>query len=166
MMRNKKESSKADIEMKALGVLGRAKFEAVLSSFRRITSSRGSLAADDVEFILRSNGFCPTISELREIQMSVARIGNNCDFVDFLQIALSCECITSTTGLSELVHFFSNFDEYNQGVVKVDVFRRIMLDCGESFTEEEVENLIEAFNSREKAGFIDYRRFITTITSS
>lgn len=152
-------------ERKAVSILGRAKFDAIQSSFRLSADHEGQIESAKVEQVLRSNGFCPTLSEVNEIKADLERNGNRCDMPYFLELSLQCESMNSNTGLSELMEFFSTMDPDNFGIVQTKVFRTIMLHCGEKFPLEELERVIDTFQSEEHKGYINYRKFITTMTS-
>ena len=158
-------STQKGTEREAVSILGRAKFDAVQSSFRLAADENGEIRSAEIEHILRSNGFCPTLSEVNEMKATLVRRGNRCDMPHFLELSLQCESVNTHTGLSELMDFFSPMDPENIGIVEINVFRTIMLHCGEKFPLNELDSVIDAFQSNEHMGYINYRKFITTITS-
>lgn len=165
----KSESSlgymRGGFERKAVSILGRAKFEAMQSSFRLSADHDGKIESAKVEQVLRANGFCPTLSEVNEIKADLERNGSRCDMPSFFELSLKCVSMNSDTGLAELMQFFSPMDPDNLGIVQTKVFRAMMLHCGEKFPFDELERVIDTFQSNEHKGYINYRKFITTITS-
>jgi Ca2+-binding EF-hand superfamily protein len=106
------------------------------------------------------------MAEVCEMQRRLHSEGVSCNLHQFLDLALSCESVSATTGMSELVKFFAEYDQDNRGVICTNVFRRLMSDCGEKFTVAEVEEIIKAFKSKTFHECVDYHAFITTISSS
>ena len=159
-------ASAKEIERKALATFGRVKFDSLVGSFRQETRMDDELRGDRIEFVLRSNGLCPSLSEIRDMQKSILAQGGSVNLSRFLQMALECEMLSSASGLSELIEFFSVYDIENSGLVSEHLFRRLMLDCGEKFSDDELEEVINAFSSIKRRGYIDYRAFITTVTGT
>ena len=165
-MATRKNLSSNDIERKALATFGRVKFDALINSFKHQSQMDDELRADRIEFVLRSNGLCPTLSEINDMKGCASKRGGSVDLHRFLDMALSCESLNNAGGFSEFMDFFSVYDPSNTGVIPESLFRRLMLDCGERFSEYEVNKIINAFSVRSRDGFIDYRAFITTLTGT
>jgi Ca2+-binding EF-hand superfamily protein len=155
-----------DVEKVALKTFGRVKFDAIVVSFREHAGMDGEIASEAMEHVLRANGLCPSLAELADMKKSINTRGGSIDLQYFLSMALECESITSTSGMSELVEFFSVYDPSNTGLVPIGIFTKLMMNCGERFSEKELNEVISAFESRSNEGLIDYRAFITTITGT
>ena len=160
------QESWKDVERRAISVFGRSKYDALTLSFRREAASGSMVPHAKIEYILRSNGFCPTMAEVCEMQHKLRSEGGSCNIHQFLDLALSCESVSATTGMSELVKFFTEYDQDNRGVISTNIFRRLMSSCGEKFTDPEIEEIIQAFKSKSYHECVDYHAFITTISSS
>ena len=150
---------------KALKVFGRRKMDALKSSFRSAATEGQCVPSDQLENLLRSNGLCPSRSEIQEFTRLLRGRGGVCSMEAFLEIAMQCESVSTTCGMSELIEFFAPYDLQNTGVVSVRVFRNLMLNCGERFTEREVDQVVQAFAARGRPESVDYRAFISTITA-
>jgi Ca2+-binding EF-hand superfamily protein len=159
-------SSAKEVEKRALSVYGRVKFEAMARDFRAFAAMDGEVQSDKLEFIMRSNGLCPSLREIASLKRSIDDRGGSIDLQSFFDISLQCESLTSGGSMAELLNFFSVYDPSNSGLVSERVFRTLMSDCGELMSEKEVDEVVNAFKSRSADACIDYRAFITTITGT
>ena len=149
------------IKNRAIDLFGRAKYDQLVRSFRHSSETGGTMSLDKLEYTLRCNGLCPTLAEISEIK-SKHRCSLNLD--QFLEVAIQCESVSSTCGMSELIDFFAPFDLENRGLIRVKIFMQLMRNCGERFSDREIDEVIEIFQSREHHGFVDYRAFLTSMT--
>ena len=160
------QTSSREDEKRAVGVFGRRKYDALVNTFKREANGDIKVYAHRIEFMLRSNGLCPSKKEATEAERSTYSHGSKCTLNQFLDIAIQCESVSNTYGLTQLIDFFAPFDLQNHGCVKENVFRQLMLHCGESFSKSELEEVIEVHRARGKEGYVDYRGFITAITGT
>jgi Ca2+-binding EF-hand superfamily protein len=148
-------------ESDSLSLLGKKRYTALLSTFKR--EARGSSRVETylLEFMLRSNGFSPSKNEIRQFEESTRNGTFSLD--EFLSFASKCESVSrGGHALSELMAFFKPYDTQNTGLIPEPVFITLMMNCGERFSQEELDSVLNAFKSAENMGFIDYRSFLTT----
>ena len=142
-------------------VLGKRRYTILVSSFKREARGEERVQSFLLEYMLRSNGFSPSKAEIAQFEELIQHGGFTLD--QFVTFAIKCESVSKDSyALSELMHFFKPFDTDNTGMISEHVFRRVMLDCGERFSDDELEAVMGAFKSEDNMGFIDYRSFLTT----
>lgn len=146
---------------RALSMFGRKKCDALAGAFRSGSNGNSLLNIDKLEVALRRNGLCPSLKEIHEIR---SRHRDTVSLDRFLDIAIQCESVSNTYGMSELIDFFAPFDLEGQGLIREKIFVQLMLNCGERFRQSEIEDAISVFRSREHTGFMDYRAFLTSMT--
>lgn len=153
--------TKQDAPTDASSLLGRKRYNTLMTSFNR--ESRGDKTVETylLEYMLRSNGFSPSKSEVSQFE---AQCNNGrFTFDEFVEFAVKCESVSrSSYALSELMEFFKPFDRDNTGMIPEAVFTSLMVNCGERFSQEELDTVLGAFKSAENMGYIDYRSFLTT----
>jgi Ca2+-binding EF-hand superfamily protein len=146
-----------DFEQRAFQIFGRKHTEYLIRIFKREANRRGYIEAYILEYLLRYCGLSPSKKEVvsfcAELNDDVVTLEN------FLDFAIRCESVSKT---SNLIDFFSPYDPDNSGMISENVFKSIMLNCGEKFTPEELDAVMQTFCSEQNMGFIDYRTFLTT----
>lgn len=150
-----------DTTTEAINVIGRRRYNALVTCFKR--ESRGDNAVETylLEYMLRSNGLSPSKSEVRQFE-SQTRNGRF-TLEEFIAFAVKSESVSRNSyALSELMEFFRPFDRDNTGMIPERVFQSLVLNCGERFSQEELDSVMSAFKSAENMGYIDYRSFLTT----
>ena len=151
---------------RALKIFGRRKLDVLVKSFKSAANQSQDVPSDKLEYLLRSNGLCPSKQEMSELSELLRNRRGLCSLEAFLEIAMQCESVSTTCGMSELIEFFAPYDLENRGVVGARVFRQVMRKCGETFTDREIDDIIEAFHAIGQRENVDYRAFITTITGN
>jgi len=149
----------------ALSLFGRRKYETLISSFQRQSKTDHSSRMQPLEYLLRSNGLCPTMAQISSAEQEISKSGGSCSLNQFLDIACGCEAISRNTGMTDLLEFFGGFDPMNQGYIHPKIFRQLMTNCGERFSESQIDDIIDGFSDSSAGNMINYRRFITCITS-
>lgn len=149
----------------ALSVFGRRKYERLIASFRKHSKGETYLQNEDLECLLRSNGLCPTLAEIASAMREISKSGGLCSVNMFLDIAVQCARVSSSTGMTDMLEFFALYDPMNQGYIDPLIFREIMTKCGERFSDSTFEEVIGAFSDTQSRNMVNYRKFITTITS-
>ena len=142
-------------------LLGKRRYNSLVASFHR--ESRGNKTVETylLEYMLRSNGFSPSKAEVSQFESQCHN--NHFTLDDFLDFAVKCESVSRNSyALSELMEFFKPFDKDNTGMIPEGVFKSLMLNCGERFSQDELDTVLGAFKSAENMGYIDYRSFLTT----
>jgi Ca2+-binding EF-hand superfamily protein len=151
----------------AMDTFGVRKYESLCEAFHQIAQANGLVELQSVEHLLRSNGLSPSKNDLRNITNN--RRGSEPDLIslnEFLELAVQCERLSCSYGMSEIMDFFSPFDDTGCGCVPSHIFTIIMTNAGEAFTTEEIADILQEFKCVDRPDYVDYRSFITSITST
>ena len=152
---------KQDESVDASTLLGRRRYESLRACFIRESQGQKTVETYLLEYMLRSNGFSPTKTEVSQFEKQCK--AGRFTFEDFVEFAVKCESVSrSNNALSELMEFFKPYDKENTGMIPEVTFKSLMLNCGERFSQAELETVLDAFKSAENMGYIDYRSFLTT----
>lgn len=145
----------------AINLLGKRRYLYLLSTYKRESRGNNTVETYLLEYMLRSNGFSPSKDEIRQFEEQTRNGVFSQD--EFLSFASKCESVSrGGHALSELIAFFTPYDTQNTGMIPEAVFKSLMMNCGERFTQDELDSVLNAFKSAENMGYIDYRSFLTT----
>jgi len=147
---------------------------AIVSCFGdRDKGGTGSISASDeeatrktLEWLLRSNGLCPT-EKLLDGWMDEILDHGNLDLKKVLEYAMATPLKAMgrdeiVSAQADLEQFFEPFDPGRSGKVHKKVFRNVFEKVGESFNREEIDEMIKECDC-EEGELINYQTFLQTV---
>eukprot|EP00392_Amoebophrya_sp_AT5.2_P009283 g9311.t1 len=154
----------------AVAALGVDVVEKLKMEFRsRDRLQTGGLQLEEVAYILRSQGFCPTEAQLRAmLHQGEGETSSNINigWADFLTGALKMG--KPDARRQELYAFFAPYDSDGSGFVPTAVFRNLLENVGDFFPKEEVDEICDELNltgnTSTNEQVVDYKGFVDLIT--
>ena len=105
--------------------------------------------------VLKSQGFAPTNQELLEMIADVDE--NEDDKINFEEFLILMHSRLKKADIeNELNEAFSVYDKNGSGIISVREFKRIMSSLGEKICEEEVDEIIQKVDPKNR-GYINYK---------
>ncbi|XP_034170885.1 dynein regulatory complex protein 8 isoform X1 [Osmia lignaria lignaria] len=109
------------------------------------TAKTGEIDVRDLGTIIRALGCVVTEAELQEIQVEVENVGNNCvplnRFLEYMCKAIN-ERKYKPAEPEDLLKAFQLLDPENRGYIVRDDLEKAMMEIGEPFSKEEINNMM------------------------
>ncbi|XP_046143000.1 dynein regulatory complex protein 8-like isoform X1 [Osmia bicornis bicornis] len=109
------------------------------------TAKTGEIDVRDLGTIIRALGCVITEAELQEIQVEVENVGNNCvplnRFLEYMCKAIN-ERKYKPAEPEDLLKAFQLLDPENKGYIVRDDLEKAMVEIGEPFSKEEINNMM------------------------
>jgi len=143
----------------ATKVFGESRMEDLRDAFYesgKMTDSK--MPIEHVGWSLRAQGLCPTKRQLKDLAQSLGdRNVVSCD--EFLIFA--AQVGVPYLNIENMSILFLPYDPHNTGVVSERIFRHIMRNIGETFTDDELDQILA--ETRFDKGKIKYVDFLNNI---
>ena len=115
----------------------------------------GLINYNELGNVLKSQGFNPTNQELLEMIADVDE--NEDDKINFEEFLILMHSRLKKADIeNELNEAFSVYDKNGSGIISVREFKKIMNSLGEKVCEEEVEEIIQKVDPKNR-GYINYK---------
>ena len=115
----------------------------------------GLINFNELGNVLKSQGFNPTNQELLEMISDVDE--NEDDKINFEEFLILMHSRLKKADIeNELNEAFSVYDKNGSGIISVREFKRIMSSLGEKICEEEVDEIIQKVDPKNR-GYINYK---------
>lgn len=123
----------------------------------------GTICSKELGTLLRTLGYNPTEAQVNEM-MAEADVDHNgkLELPEF--IVLMHNKLGRTDQAEEMKMAFRVFDTNGDGTISKDEFKRCMVNFGEKFSDEDVDEMVAAADI-DRSGTIDYHEFVSMMTS-
>ncbi|XP_012149883.1 dynein regulatory complex protein 8 isoform X2 [Megachile rotundata] len=129
------------------------------------SAKTGEIDVRDLGTVIRALGCVVTEAELQEIQVEVENVENNCvplhRFQEYMSKAIN-ERKYKPAEPEDLLKAFQLLDPENRGYVMRDVLEKAMMEIGEPFSKEEIDNMM-AIACDPKTNKINYEHYINLL---
>jgi calmodulin len=134
----------------------RAQYFELFSKFD--VDNTGTINAQELNLALTHAGFTLSESEVNDLLKEFDTDGNGViDFAEF--ISMICKKSSDVDAEEELRELFMIFDSNGSGGISSAEIRYVLKALGESFTEEEIDELM-AEGDKDGDGFLNYEEFM------
>ncbi|XP_076749758.1 dynein regulatory complex protein 8 isoform X1 [Xylocopa sonorina] len=129
------------------------------------TAKNDEIDVRDLGTIIRALGCVVTEAELQEIQVQVENVANNCvplnKFLEYMSKAIN-ERKYKPAEPEDLLKAFQLLDPENRGYIMRDDLEKAMMQIGEPFSKEEIENMM-AIACDPETKKINYEHYINLL---
>lgn len=122
-------------------------------------NGNGVIDKKEMEAVLERLGQPATSKQIQKIFDELGSTNQQITFDEFIEFIKKYHLSKNKNSTDEIIGAFQVFDKNHNGVLSLSEFKHILMDLGQKFTEEEVN---EIFNESDlnKDGNLDYREFV------
>ena len=138
----------------------------VLSEYREIFDSydinkNGKIERKEMKIILKKLGKNGTQEEIDEIWRAMNKIDSDStiSFDDFIEFINRFNLTKNSMSTDDIINAFQIFDRNHDGTISINEFKHILMDLGQKFSENEVNEIIKEIDLDDN-GKINYREFV------
>ena len=112
-----------------------------------------------MEAVLERLGQPATSKQIQKVFDELGSTNQQITFDEFIEFIKKYHLSKNKNSTDEIIGAFQVFDKNHNGVLSLSEFKHILMDLGQKFTEEEVN---EIFNESDlnKNGNLDYKEFV------
>ena len=140
--------------------------EEVLSEYQDLFDSydlnkTGEIERKEMKTILKKLGKESTNEEIEQIWKSMNKIESDStiSFNDFIEFIKRFNLSKNTMSTDDIINAFEIFDKNHDGTLSINEFKHILMDLGQKFSEDEVNEIITEIDL-DNNGKINYRDFV------
>jgi calmodulin len=140
--------------------------EEVLSEYQDLFNSydlnkNGKIERKEMKTILKKLGKEGTEEEIEQIWKSMNKIESDStiSFNDFIEFIKRFNLSKNTMSTDDIINAFEIFDKNHDGTLSINEFKHILMDLGQKFSEDEVNEIITEIDL-DNNGKINYRDFV------
>jgi calmodulin len=140
--------------------------EEVLSEYKDLFDSydknkNGEIERKEMKIILKKLGKEGTEEEIDSIWKSMNKIESDTtiNFDDFLTFIKNFNLSKNSMSTDDIINAFEMFDKNHNGTISINEFKHILMDLGQKFSENEVNEIIKEIDLDDN-GKINYREFV------
>ena len=114
-----------------------------------------------MKIILKKLGKEGTEEEIDSIWKSMNKIESDTtiNFDDFLTFIKNFNLSKNSMSTDDIINAFEMFDKNHNGTISINEFKHILMDLGQKFSENEVNEIIKEIDLDDN-GKINYREFV------
>lgn len=122
-------------------------------------NGNGVIDKKEMEAVLERLGQPATSKQIQKIFDELGSTNQQITFDEFIEFIKKYHLSKNKNSTDEIIGAFQVFDKNHNGVLSLSEFKHILMDLGQKFTEEEVN---EIFNESDlnKDGNLNYREFV------
>jgi len=140
--------------------------EEVLSEYQDLFDSydlnkTGEIERKEMKTILKKLGKESTNEEIEQIWKSMNKIESDytISFDDFIEFIKRYNLSKNSMSTDDIINAFEIFDKNHDGTISINEFKHILMDLGQKFSEDEVNEIITEIDL-DNNGKINYRDFV------
>ena len=140
--------------------------EEVLSEYKDLFDSydknkNGEIERKEMNIILKKLGKEGTEEEIDSIWKSMNKIESDytISFDDFIEFIKRYNLSKNSMSTDDIINAFEIFDKNHDGTISINEFKHILMDLGQKFSEDEVNEIITEIDL-DNNGKINYRDFV------
>ena len=122
-------------------------------------NGNGVIDKKEMEAVLERLGQPATSKQIQKVFDELGGTNQQITFDEFIEFIKKYHLSKNKNSTDEIIGAFQVFDKNHNGVLSLSEFKHILMDLGQKFTEEEVN---EIFNESDlnKNGNLDYKEFV------
>ena len=122
-------------------------------------NGNGVIDKKEMEAVLERLGQPATSKQIQKVFDELGSTSQQITFDEFIEFIKKYHLSKNKNSTDEIIGAFQVFDKNHNGVLSLSEFKHILMDLGQKFTEEEVN---EIFNESDlnKDGNINYKEFV------
>ena len=122
-------------------------------------NGNGVIDKKEMEAVLERLGQPATSKQIQKVFDELGSTSQQITFDEFIEFIKKYHLSKNKNSTDEIIGAFQVFDKNHNGVLSLSEFKHILMDLGQKFTEEEVN---EIFNESDlnKNGNLDYKEFV------
>lgn len=122
-------------------------------------NGNGVIDKKEMEAVLQKLGQPATSKQIQKVFDELGSTNEQITFDEFIEFIKKYHLSKNKNSTDEIIGAFQVFDKNHNGVLSLSEFKHILMDLGQKFTEEEVN---EIFNESDlnKDGNLDYKEFV------
>lgn len=137
--------------------------EEVLEEYRNIfdtydINKNGKIERKEMKIMLKKLGKEGSQDEIWRA-MNKIESDSTISFDEFIEFIRRYNLSKNSMTTDDIINAFEMFDRNHDGTLTINEFKHILMDLGEKFSEEEVNEIIEDIDLN-KDGKIDYKEFV------
>ena len=124
-------------------------------------NKNGKIERKEMKTILKKLGKEGTEEEIEQIWKSMNKIESDStiSFNDFIEFIKRFNLSKNTMSTDDIINAFEIFDKNHDGTLSINEFKHILMDLGQKFSEDEVNEIITEIDL-DNNGKINYREFV------
>ena len=124
-------------------------------------NKNGKIERKEMKTILKKLGKEGTEEEIEQIWKSMNKIESDStiSFNDFIEFIKRFNLSKNTMSTDDIINAFEIFDKNHDGTLSINEFKHILMDLGQKFSEDEVNEIITEIDL-DNNGKINYRDFV------
>ena len=124
-------------------------------------NKNGKIERKEMKTILKKLGKEGTEEEIEQIWKSMNKIESDStiSFNDFIEFIKRFNLSKNTMSTDDIINAFEIFDKNHDGTISINEFKHILMDLGQKFSEDEVNEIITEIDL-DNNGKINYRDFV------
>ena len=124
-------------------------------------NKNGKIERKEMKTILKKLGKEGTEEEIEQIWKSMNKIESDStiSFNDFIEFIKRFNLSKNTMSTDDILNAFEIFDKNHDGTLSINEFKHILMDLGQKFSEDEVNEIITEIDL-DNNGKINYRDFV------
>ena len=122
-------------------------------------NGNGVIDKKEMEAVLERLGQPATSKQIQKIFDELGSTNQQITFDEFIEFIKKYHLSKNKNSTDEIIGAFQVFDKNHNGVLSLSEFKHILMDLGQKFTEEEVNEIFDE-SDLNKDGNLDYREFV------
>lgn len=123
-------------------------------------NGNGVIDKKEMETILQKLGQPATSKQIEKVFNELGSSNSQLTFEEFIEFIKKYHLSKNKNSTDDVIGAFQVFDRNHNGVLSLSEFKHILMDLGQKFSEEEVNELFKE-SDLNKDGNLDYREFVT-----
>lgn len=123
-------------------------------------NGNGVIDKKEMESILQKLGQPATSKQIEKVFNELGNSKSQLTFEEFIEFIKKYHLSKNKNSTDDVIGAFQVFDRNHNGVLSLSEFKHILMDLGQKFSEEEVNDLFKE-SDLNKDGNLDYREFVT-----
>ena len=122
-------------------------------------NGNGVIDKKEMEAVLEKLGQPATSKQIQKVFDELGSTNQQITFDEFIEFIKKYHLSKNKNSTDEIIGAFQVFDKNHNGVLSISEFKHILMDLGQRFTEEEVNEIFDE-SDLNKDGNLDYREFV------
>ena len=122
-------------------------------------NGNGVIDKKEMEAVLERLGQPATSKQIQKVFDELGSTNQQITFDEFIEFIKKYHLSKNKNSTDEIIGAFQVFDKNHNGVLSLSEFKHILMDLGQKFTEEEVNEIFDE-SDLNKDGNLDYREFV------
>ena len=122
-------------------------------------NGNGVIDKKEMEAVLEKLGQPATSKQIQKVFDELGSTNQQITFDECIEFIKKYHLSKNKNSTDEIIGAFQVFDKNHNGVLSISEFKHILMDLGQKFTEEEVNEIFDE-SDLNKDGNLDYREFV------